>query len=122
VTLFSTTPEQQQTAWAFVKYFTSPDVGARWAAETGYLPVRKSAVNHPVLQEFWKKWEGGRAAYDCLAFAKVEPNVMGWQEVRTLVERALTEVLSGLKPGRQAATELKLAADAALKRHTGAGR
>jgi hypothetical protein len=47
---------------------------------------------------------------------------MGWQEVRTLVERALTEVLSGLKPGRQAATELKQAADAALNRHAGAAR
>lgn len=117
VTLFNTTPEQQQTAWAFVKYFTSPDVGARWAAETGYLPVRKSALGHPVLQQFWKEWEDGRAAYDCMAFAKVEPNVMGWQEVRTLVERALTEVISGLKPGREAALALKEAADAALARH-----
>lgn len=117
VTIFNTTQEQQQTAWAFVKYFTSPDVGARWAAETGYLPVRKSALDHPVLQQFWKEWEDGRAAYDCMAFARVEPNVMGWQEVRTLVERALTEVVSGLKPGRQAALELKEAADAALARH-----
>lgn len=120
VTLFNTTPEQQQAAWAFVKFFTSPDVGARWAAETGYLPVRKSAANHPVLQQYWAAWENGRAAYDCLPIAKVEPNVTGWQEVRTLVERALTEVLSGLKQGRQAAIDLKSAADAALARHLAA--
>lgn len=117
VTIFNTTPEQRRAAWAFVRHFTAPDTAARWAVETGYLPVRRSAIDHPVLQAHWAAWDGARAAYDCLPFARVEPNVVGWQEVRGLVERALTEVLTGLKPAAQAARDLKVAADAALARH-----
>lgn len=117
VTIFNTTPEQQRAAWAFVRHFTAPDTAARWAVETGYLPVRRSAIDHPLLQAHWAAWDEARAAYDCLPFARVEPNVIGWQEVRGLVERALTEVITGLKSAEEAARALKPAADAALARH-----
>jgi multiple sugar transport system substrate-binding protein len=116
VCIFNTTPEQQQTAWAFAKFFTSPDVSVRWALGTGYLPIRKSAASNPDMQKFWAEWPYNRAAFDCLPFAKSEPNLAGWQEVRTLVENAETEVLTKIKLGRQAAVDLKQKADAVLAR------
>ena len=116
VTLFNTTPEQQEAAWAFVRYFTDTEVGVRWAIETGYLPIRKSAIQNPDLQAFWAEWEYNRVPYDSLAIARAEPNIAGWQQVRTLVEMAQTEVLTGMKSGRQAALDLKAAADAVLAR------
>lgn len=114
ICIFNTTPEQQQAAWEFVKFFTSPEVSVRWALGTGYLPIRKSAAANPEMQEFWAEWPYNRAAFDGLPFAKSEPNLAGWQEVRTLVETAETEVLTGVKPARQAALELKQKADAVL--------
>ena len=115
ICVFDTTPEQAETAWEFVKFFTSPDVAARWSLGTGYLPIRKSAAQDPRIQAFWAQWPYNRAAYDCLPFAKSEPNLAGWQEVRGLVEKAETEVLAGLKTGRAAALDLKAKADAVLK-------
>ena len=116
ICIFDTTPEQQRTAWDFAKYFTSPEINARWALGTGYLPIRKSVAHNPAMKAFWAEWEYNRAAYDCLPFAKSEPNLAGWQEVRDLVEKAETQILSGMKSAREAVTELKQQADAVLAR------
>ena len=117
ICLFNTTSDQAQAAWAFVKHFTSPETVVRWAVGTGYLPARKSAANHPDMRAFWGEWKYNRAAFDCLPFARPEPNAPGWQAVRGLVEESLTEVLNGTKPPPQAALELKRAADEVLAAH-----
>ncbi|HOZ49685.1 MAG TPA: extracellular solute-binding protein [Candidatus Hydrogenedentes bacterium] len=114
ICVFNTTPEQQRAAWAFIKYFTSAETGVKWALGTGYLPIRKSAAKDPQMQAFWDEWAYNRAAFDCLEFAKSEPTVAGWQEVRLLVEKAQTEVLTGIKSARQAVLDLKHKADAVL--------
>lgn len=114
ICIFATTAEQQRTAWEFAKFFTSREISVRWALGTGYLPIRKSSVDDPALQKFWGEWAYNRAAFDCLPVAKSEPNIAGWQEVRSLVEKAETEVLAGLKSGKEAALELKQKTDAVL--------
>ncbi|WP_342599836.1 ABC transporter substrate-binding protein [Psychrobacillus sp. FSL H8-0483] len=54
--LFKDTPkEQQQGAWEFVKYFTEAEQTAYWAVETGYIPVRDSAVDTEVYQNKLKE-------------------------------------------------------------------
>ena len=94
ICVFDTTPEQARAAWAFVKHFTSPESVVRWSLGTGYLPIRKSAANHPDMQASWAEWKDNRAAFDCLSYAKPEPNVKGWQQVRDEVARVETEILS----------------------------
>jgi len=112
VSVFKTTPEHQDAAWAFLKYFTSPSVNARWAVKTGYLPCRKSATEDPVMQAFWAQWKYNRVAFDCLGFARSEPNVVGWQSMRSLLENAATEVATGLKSPEAALDSLQAAVDA----------
>lgn len=116
ICIFDTTPEQQATAWAFTKFFTSREITVRWALGTGYLPVRKSAAEDPAMQKFWAEWPYNRTAFDCLAFAKPEPNIAGWQELRGLVGKAQTAVLSGIMTGREAALDLQRKAEAVLAR------
>ena len=66
------------------------------------------------MQAFWKQWPHNRAPFDCLAFAQPEPNVAGWQQVRDLAARAVTEVMTGVKTAEEAAAQLKQEADQAL--------
>ncbi len=115
VSIFATTEEQQRTAWEFMKYFTSKDVSVTWALGSGYLPIRRSAVEDERMQKHWAQWEYNREAYDCLDFARAEPNLPGWQQIRPLVENAQTAVMAGLKTAKKATTELKLAADVILQ-------
>ena len=41
-------------AWEFVKYVTSAEKQAQWSIDTGYLPIRRSAVDLPVYQNYVK--------------------------------------------------------------------
>lgn len=44
--------QEKLAAWLFTQYITSTEVTARWAMSTGYLPVRHSAYNSTVYQNF----------------------------------------------------------------------
>lgn len=116
ISIFNTTPEQMRAAWTFIKYFTSPKINVRWALKTGYLPYRKSAVDDPDLQAFWDEWPYNRTAFDCLPYARPEPNIEEWQEVRRLIENATTSVITGLKTADEAAATLQQQVDSLLKR------
>lgn len=114
IVVFNTGEAHQRRAWEFVRHFTSRETTVRWALATGYLPLRRSAADDPAMQALWAEWPDNRVAFDCLEFAKPEPNVAGWQEVRGLVEEAQTAVLAKVKSAEDAARELKAAADRAL--------
>ncbi|MBM7716576.1 multiple sugar transport system substrate-binding protein [Bacillus thermophilus] len=54
--LFKDAPkEQQEGAWEFVKFYTAAEQTAYWAVETGYIPVRDSAVETDIYQEKLKE-------------------------------------------------------------------
>jgi ABC-type glycerol-3-phosphate transport system substrate-binding protein len=116
VTLFAVGAAQEEAAWGFVKYFTSREVMTEWTLATGYVPFRKSIAEDPKIKAHFESWPSNRAAFDCLAFARTEPNVAGWQQIRKFVEEAEQSVLSGLKTGREAALALQIEAQAALGR------
>lgn len=40
----SATPEQKTAAYEFLKFLTSKEKQIQWASETGYMPVRQSAI------------------------------------------------------------------------------
>jgi len=105
---------REREAWKFVKWFTSPEVTARWARETGYLPVRRSAVELPEMRAFYAETPRARKVYDLLRYARGEPNVLGWQEVRDLLKDAAEAVMNTNVAPAQAAAELKKKADRAL--------
>lgn len=44
---------QKKAAWEFIRWMTEPPQTARWAKETGYMPVRKSALELPELKQFY---------------------------------------------------------------------
>ncbi|PYC74480.1 hypothetical protein C7C46_24000 [Streptomyces tateyamensis] len=47
------TADQKAAAWAFMKFITSPEEQAGWAATSGYLPVTPKAL--PQMQDFIAK-------------------------------------------------------------------
>lgn len=114
VCIFRSAPDAEREAWSFVKFFISPPITARWARETGYLPIRKSAVSLPEMKAFYARNPRAQRVYQILSVAKPEPNVVGWQEVRGLLSGASRAVLSGGATPQAAAADLKRKADAVL--------
>lgn len=118
LTLFNTTPDQIETAWSFARFFARADVMARWCAGSGYVPFRRSAARHPALAETWAEWPSARVPFECLEFARAEPRVHGWQEIRAEIEHTLTAVVTGMQSADAAAASLKASADRILAERT----
>jgi sn-glycerol 3-phosphate transport system substrate-binding protein len=59
-------PEKVEAAWRFAKYLDEPEVQAKWA-QTGYIPIRKAAVQLPAVQQLWQTTPFYRVAYEQLA-------------------------------------------------------
>jgi len=114
ITIFKTTPEQQKRAWLFVRFMTSKENTVNWAIETGYVPIRKSSAEDPKLQKFWQEKPYTKVPFDCLKFARPEPNFSGWQQVRDMVESAELEVLTLMNTPEIVCHNLKKKADAVL--------
>jgi len=70
VILASSPPEKQDAAFRFVSFASSPEITSFWAQSTGYMPVRKSALNSPEMQAFYKERPAYKTAVDQLALTR----------------------------------------------------
>lgn len=114
IALFASTPEREEGAWQFIKYFASAEVTARWAAATGYLPVRASALATQTAKDYLAAAPQNQRALDIMGQAVPEPNVSGWQDVRRALDKAHMDVMNQLAAPTKIASELDTTADAAL--------
>ncbi len=83
-------PVEQAAAWDLIKFLVSSANQAEWAAGTGYVPLRKSSIELPVIKDLWAKQPGYRVAYDQLITgventATAGPVLGPYQQVRDIV-------------------------------------
>jgi sn-glycerol 3-phosphate transport system substrate-binding protein len=86
-------PAKQAAAWEFIKFATTPEKQAVWAAETGYVPVRTSSAEEAALQTRWEEVPGLRVAYDQMIEGAENEATAGavigpYQDVRDTIEQA----------------------------------
>ena len=111
VVIFADSPsEKKEAAWEFIKWFTSPEITARWAAETGYAPVRRSAMQSETMVERVAEIEGLEEVLGQLEFATYEPRSAAWFAGRKYLEE--TAVESALRKQLAPAEALEKAARA----------
>lgn len=48
--VFKSSPKEEEASWEFVRWLLSPDIMARWAVETGYVPVTYSSTHTSTIQ------------------------------------------------------------------------
>lgn len=63
-------PEKQEAAFKFVDYVTSTEGTTWWSQNTGYMPVRKSAVESEEMQAFFVENPNFKTAVDQLPLTK----------------------------------------------------
>lgn len=108
------TPEKIAATWEYIKFLVRGDIQADFAANTGYVPIRKSSVNEKVLVDRWNAEPGYHVAYDQLLSGKDDiatagPIIGDYVGVRDIIRDAETKMLSeGIDPKvalRQAAKD-----------------
>jgi sn-glycerol 3-phosphate transport system substrate-binding protein len=83
-------PAKQAAAWEYLKFLTSTQAQADFAAGTGYVPIRESSVDTPAIQNLWRTTPGYKVAYDQLLSGKDDiatqgPVIGAYQAVRDAV-------------------------------------
>jgi sn-glycerol 3-phosphate transport system substrate-binding protein len=106
-------PEKQAAAWQYLKFLDSAQTQADFGAATGYVPMRKSSITLPAMQQLWAKIPGYKVAYDQLVTgvnntATAGPVIGDYLGVRDAVRNAEESMFTG-------GTDANAALAAALK-------
>lgn len=98
-------------AWLLIKYMTSTEKTAEFSMNTGYLPVRTSAVESDAYQAFLADYENifdgfvaqaVNAAYSQKAYFYTDPAFSGSSTVRDKVDSAVVSIYTQDKPIQEA--------------------
>jgi ABC-type glycerol-3-phosphate transport system substrate-binding protein len=87
--------KREQAAWKFIKWFTDTEQTAKWSAKTCYMPVRKSAMDSPTLQNFLKEFPQFKGIYAQLDDAVFEPQIPAWFKARPELKGFLEKAMRG---------------------------
>ena len=100
--------DQKAAAWTLMKWLTAPKQTAYWAENTGYMPVRKSALK--LMKSYYKQHPQQRANVAESDDAIIEPPLAGWTKASTDLNTVLLQALTGaMSPSvamKQAATQV----------------
>lgn len=66
LTMFPSTQEKQDATWEFLSWLLSPQNVAKWTAQTGYVPIRKSVLESEEIQQLFEEQPYYRAAFEQL--------------------------------------------------------
>jgi sn-glycerol 3-phosphate transport system substrate-binding protein len=93
-------PAKAAAVWDFISFLITAESQSTWAAATGYVPVRSSALEVGAIAEKYKTDPRFKVAYDQLLQAADSPASLGailgpQREIRTLSARAIATVLQG---------------------------
>lgn len=92
--IFAGQPEEvRQGAWEFLKFLSSTEMNAKWARTSGYMPIRRSALEVPELAEYLETDRRFAAAVATLDYATFEPRKMYWETVRQTISQQVEAVL-----------------------------
>jgi ABC-type glycerol-3-phosphate transport system substrate-binding protein len=99
VAIFKSTPNREIASWLFIKWLTDTDQSAQLAATAYFMPVRASAANTQVLNDYWVRVPQGRQSFDLVRLSSPESNVRGQQEIRDVVVfNMIADVIGGKSP------------------------
>jgi sn-glycerol 3-phosphate transport system substrate-binding protein len=87
------TPEKRRAAWQYLKWFVSTERTAQFSRQTGYLPVRKSAVELLKKSGFYAEHPNHLTAVEQLSFAKEPPPLPGWSRSWAPIAQAMAQCL-----------------------------
>jgi len=93
LSITKSTPEKELASWLFIKYFTSPEVQAKWAKVSNYFPVRASVAES--MTDYFDANPAYKTAFELLPYGKTEPPTPGYDFVRDMVGEAMAAIADG---------------------------
>jgi sn-glycerol 3-phosphate transport system substrate-binding protein len=95
--------ERQEAAFKYIAFATSPEITTFWSQNTGYMPVRKSAIASQAMQDFFAKNPNYKVAVDQLP--KTQPQDSARVFIPNgdqIIGKGLAQILVNNTPAQQA--------------------
>lgn len=93
-------------AWTFVKWITNPEVQAKWAMTSGYLPIRRAVLDVPEFKEFLTKNPNFKVFVDEMEYGQAErPIDYGGMEIMRHIADAIERATVGKQDVRKSLNE-----------------
>ena len=108
-------PAEQEAAFKFTKWITTPERAAKWGADTGYVAVRPDAWETPAMKDYVAGFPQAAVARDQLKYAVAEFSTHDNQRVTKVFNDALQAAITGAKPPAVALKEAQTEATRILK-------
>lgn len=105
---------QQEAAIAFMAFLLEPENTATWAMETGYVPVRRSALEVEEYQAYLEENPRAQAANEELEYGMSSPSFKGSGEYRNNLVETLDNVLVNDADIQESLTQLEESTQAIL--------
>jgi ABC-type glycerol-3-phosphate transport system substrate-binding protein len=98
--------EEKAAAQTFILWLTGKEGTLKWAtAKTGYMPVRKSALETNEWKDFVKANPEYAALGSAVENGTVQPNIPSWQAIQNEITTAVQKVLLGQADAKTALDE-----------------
>jgi sn-glycerol 3-phosphate transport system substrate-binding protein len=92
-TILAKDEAKQEAAWKFIAWFTSTDQTIEWSQKTGYLPVKKAAVDDPEMARYFEENPNHKVPVEQLEYARSAPESPDYPEVLETVQTAMDDIL-----------------------------
>lgn len=98
--------EHQAAAWKFLKWLTDTPQTASWAKQTGYMPLRLSAMNDPALQAYFKENPTFQVAVEQMQYASPFPCIKLHPKTESTADVLWERIFVGQEPVQKVADEV----------------
>ena len=85
---------RRDAAWEFVKFMTSAETMAKWSYGSGYIAVRESSFQVPLLRDYLTEFPQARVAKEQVPLGSAEWAVYNIPQIRAILEPAIAEAIS----------------------------
>lgn len=91
-----------EAAWEFIKWIIEPEVQAKWAMTSGYLPIRRAVLDVPEFQEYLKENPNFKVFVEQMEVGQAErPIDFGGMEIMRHMADALERATVGKQDVRK---------------------
>lgn len=106
---------EQEAAFKFIQWITTPERAAQWGIDTGYVAVRKDSWDTPLMKEYVAGFPAAAVARDQLQYAVAELSTHENQRVTKALNDGLQAALNGTKTPEVAMKDSQAEAERILR-------
>ena len=108
---------RQEASWKFIKFATEPERTAQWNIDTGYVVVRRSALETQIMKDYYARLPQARVAFDQIPLAKPELTTYDAARIWRVLNDNIQSAVTGEVSAARALQTAQAQADEALRRY-----